>query len=418
MQVTKLLEISRAANDDELKRAYRKCALKYHPGPITNSDKAGSTPEAIEIFQSIQRAYEALCTVFNSADPKKRKIYDKYGEKGLRMVESMSEQAPFLDPEILISIHRLFSVISLVFALLIIFLAFVSVRAQGIVDWSWVSVFIPLFAADILILSLVASQAIMQDESTADVPFLSRVVAPIAACSYFATFATFHLLIALKIDALISSSWAAIFTPWFLMEGLHIAVVLAQSIHQMGQQVYDQQPGVDAEQQAGNSRSLRPTEQLVIFFDGFFPVVLRLAQAIVLVVKLDSDQFSWVVTFIPTYLWAGLRLTTILVRFWYVRWQAPAARMPLVASLVGFAIFSVFLFTSIGLFVARQDNSSQIPTVAVILVPLFIILSQLLCCACCCLPVGVEAMKMEFEQELSTSTIVVVPVERRISKSV
>lgn len=67
----KILGISRSATEDEIKKAYRKLALKYHP------DK-NKTKEAEEKFKEIAEAYEVL------SDKKKREVYDQYGEDGLK----------------------------------------------------------------------------------------------------------------------------------------------------------------------------------------------------------------------------------------------------------------------------------------------------------------------------------------------
>ncbi|MGL4366674.1 MAG: molecular chaperone DnaJ [Brevinemataceae bacterium] len=63
-----LLEISRSASQDEIKKAFRKQAMKYHP------DKNAGNKEAEEKFKEINKAYEIL------SDPEKRKLYDQYGE--------------------------------------------------------------------------------------------------------------------------------------------------------------------------------------------------------------------------------------------------------------------------------------------------------------------------------------------------
>lgn len=66
-----ILGINKNANDDEIKKAYRKLALKYHP------DK-NKTPQAEERFKQIAEAYEVL------SDQRKRDIYDQYGVQGLK----------------------------------------------------------------------------------------------------------------------------------------------------------------------------------------------------------------------------------------------------------------------------------------------------------------------------------------------
>ncbi|XP_068142068.1 dnaJ protein homolog 1 [Drosophila tropicalis] len=67
----KILGIDKKATDDEIKKAYRKLALKYHP------DK-NKSPQAEERFKEIAEAYEVL------SDKKKRDIFDQHGEDGLR----------------------------------------------------------------------------------------------------------------------------------------------------------------------------------------------------------------------------------------------------------------------------------------------------------------------------------------------
>ena len=65
-----VLGLSKGASDDEIKRAYRKMAKKYHPD--VNKD-----PGAEESFKEVNEAYEVL------SDPQKKATYDQFGHAGM-----------------------------------------------------------------------------------------------------------------------------------------------------------------------------------------------------------------------------------------------------------------------------------------------------------------------------------------------
>jgi molecular chaperone DnaJ len=65
-----ILEIERSAGETEVKTAYRKKALEFHPD-------RNDSPHAEENFKEASEAYEVL------SDPQKRQIYDRYGHEGL-----------------------------------------------------------------------------------------------------------------------------------------------------------------------------------------------------------------------------------------------------------------------------------------------------------------------------------------------
>jgi molecular chaperone DnaJ len=67
-----ILAVERTASDEEIKQAYRRLAMQYHP------DKNAGSKESEERFKALSEAYDVL------RDPQKRAAYDRYGEAGLR----------------------------------------------------------------------------------------------------------------------------------------------------------------------------------------------------------------------------------------------------------------------------------------------------------------------------------------------
>ncbi|HLP17969.1 MAG TPA: molecular chaperone DnaJ [Bacteroidota bacterium] len=75
-----ILGVGRNATSEEIKKAYRKLALQYHP------DRNPDNKEAEEKFKEGAEAYEAL------SDPTKRQRYDQYGHEGMRGTDFRSYQ--------------------------------------------------------------------------------------------------------------------------------------------------------------------------------------------------------------------------------------------------------------------------------------------------------------------------------------
>lgn len=148
-------------------------ALKYHPDKNPDADPekvrvyffttklSHKTTLFITQFRQIQAAYEVL------SNPEKRKIYDKYGEMGLKASEMMPADLMGMGMSIATC------VLCSIFLLLWLFLTFVAVRcvrpfstfflcfflhpsccihrADGTVTWAWSSVFVPLWILDAVV---------------------------------------------------------------------------------------------------------------------------------------------------------------------------------------------------------------------------------------------------------------------------
>nr|CAD7587437.1 unnamed protein product [Timema genevievae] len=75
-----ILDLPKTATADDVKKTYRKMALKYHP------DKNPNNPEAADKFKEVNRAHSIL------SDLTKRNIYDNYGSLGLYIAEQFGEE--------------------------------------------------------------------------------------------------------------------------------------------------------------------------------------------------------------------------------------------------------------------------------------------------------------------------------------
>ncbi|NP_001334253.1 dnaJ homolog subfamily C member 5G isoform 2 [Mus musculus] len=75
-----VLELKKGAETADIKKAYRKLALQYHP------DKNPDNPLAAEIFKEINTAHAIL------TDPTKKKIYDRHGSLGLYLYDHFGEE--------------------------------------------------------------------------------------------------------------------------------------------------------------------------------------------------------------------------------------------------------------------------------------------------------------------------------------
>jgi len=75
-----VLELQKGATADDIKRAYRRLALRFHP------DKNPDNPSASDKFKDINKAHKIL------SDPDKKRIYDQHGSLGLHIAENFGEE--------------------------------------------------------------------------------------------------------------------------------------------------------------------------------------------------------------------------------------------------------------------------------------------------------------------------------------
>src|SRR6516162_9582829 len=78
----KVLDVPRTATEAEIKKSYRRLAMKYHP------DRNPDDKEAEELFKEAKEACEVL------TDPQRRAAYDQYGHAGVEAADARSRAGP------------------------------------------------------------------------------------------------------------------------------------------------------------------------------------------------------------------------------------------------------------------------------------------------------------------------------------
>ncbi|CAB4429569.1 unnamed protein product [Rhizophagus irregularis] len=377
------LGVQKSSTEEEIKKAYRRLALRFHP------DK---NPNAADQFKAITHAYEIL------SDPKKRSVYDKYGEMGVNMMDSV---AGFLfDPDIEGPLCFFFTVISISIILLILFFTFLSIRVDGKVSWSLGVVFIPIWIVDLVAFCVLVAQTKKEptddendeEEFEVDDPGIREQarekrrqqqrrlhrIRNFLAIAYVLLVFTFQILIVLRADRVIIWNAAIVFIPYFIIETINMYPNIIEYIVILKtSRIYDD----------NGSPSLKL--KIKMFFETFWWLLIRVALAILIVLRIDEViTVSWGIVFFPLYL-IGLRYALWILWQWLALRKAESLqnrlKVDVIVSAIAFGIVGTLSYTLIGLLASRLDGNNRIK-LSSILIPVFIVLSLLFCCTGCCLP--------------------------------
>ncbi|CEI90399.1 hypothetical protein RMCBS344292_04725 [Rhizopus microsporus] len=353
MNVYAVLNVGKDATLEEIKKSYRRLALRYHP------DK---NPQCEEQFRNVNQAYNIL------SDPKKRRIYDRYGMAGVNMMDTMGPGAILLDPEVEAVILTFFCILSLIFVCIIFWLVFICLKVDSSVRWPWSVVFIPLWIIDGLILWMSLhyfrnsnsmnkhsshvhddedegeedEEELLLNEGRYKKSIISRCI-PLIECVLIILF---QVLVVLYLDGY-PVYLPCILAPYYGFEVIHS------------------------------------------LFNGKSGWVTRL----VILIQLTCIVFyhkDWVIVFIPTYLlglFYFLKLWRQYRHFARMGNQelAQQAKSLVFAATILYCLLATLFYTVLGLIIARLKGMVQIRLI-VILIPIFIIMGIMLCCSGCCLP--------------------------------
>lgn len=265
--------------------------------------------------------------------------------------------SPLFDPEIESKLCSLLLVMTLVFVLFIVLIAFVTVRVDGIVDWSWSVVWIPawilnifLFGAGTLYRFQNNTPQKPDDEEKQTQRNNNSTVMIKRAIWILNTvlFVLFQIFVILRLDGIVSWTASVVFIPYFIFEGVHVLVYT------------------------------------VIMTEGLFSVLwwsiaVRACLVILVVLRIDKViTCSWGIVFIPLYL-VGIKWALAL--FLKYRFYAKMTTQPEVAHqgkvtvliyTVLFVVLGLLFYTLIGLIARRLDGIVYI-NMSHVFVPFFLV---------------------------------------------
>eukprot|EP00735_Rhodelphis_limneticus_P004094 TRINITY_DN15643_c0_g1::TRINITY_DN15643_c0_g1_i1::g.18771::m.18771 TRINITY_DN15643_c0_g1::TRINITY_DN15643_c0_g1_i1::g.18771 ORF type:complete len:408 (-),score=69.36,sp/P56101/DNJC5_TETCF/39.45/1e-18,DnaJ/PF00226.26/1.1e-22,Tmemb_185A/PF10269.4/0.014,Tmemb_185A/PF10269.4/8.5e-15,Tmemb_185A/PF10269.4/0.00037,DUF1516/PF07457.6/0.2,Frag1/PF10277.4/3.4e+03,Frag1/PF10277.4/1.9e+03,Frag1/PF10277.4/0.063 TRINITY_DN15643_c0_g1_i1:1266-2489(-) len=345
-----LLGVSKDATPDDLRRAYRQAALRLHP------DKAGDTPEAQERFTRMKAAYDVL------NDPYKRKIYDQYGEEGVKMAEDFRNISPNAMFTALVQAGwkaRLFlaTLIFLIFCGPLLLFIFISLEADGTVNWKWRNALIPLWFMNIYYL---LNQLMPYDDPLDKLLRLSKI----------SSFVVFEIFLCMRMDDQTDWSYAVVFIPAYFMAVLRI---YTYGISPKPVSVEEGQPPMEP-----------PKVETTRY--GYFSLVLDLIFVILLALRLD-DTITWHWGAVFTPIWIQIFYNT-MVEFTPAVPSASEGKEAeqKSASLVSRLFVLCFIGTPFLLMVLKLDTDADF-SVFYVFIPVFIFLGCSVCCLCmavCC----------------------------------
>jgi len=371
-----ILEVPTNASKEEIKKAYRRQALKYHP------DK---NPDAEEMFKKIKFAQEVL------TDDKKRKYYDFGGEK---ILEYLDDDSPLMSIDSFSSYIVIFTII-LIFT--IVFLVFITLRKQESLTWSWFIIFIPLYVIDVLLLIFIVKvnktianynrnddsarfyddyNERLKHERINKIKRVFKTYIFNKAFIFYLLFIAQQLLVILYLcdSTIISVLQLAI--PYIIYEVIVFGIELYQTYIYF--KIRDSSSALLEER----------NEPYHFIIRTFIVQFYRVIQMTLIFANLDHQFTSWSIIFIPSYLLA-------FIMFIRLRCTEPNLAKTYYFFLIPFYIFYYPTLILLVIYLCKYSYSFIITCI-----PVFIVMGISLFCLSCCLcsfnQEGFDSTKLSF----------------------
>lgn len=318
----------------------------------------------------------------------------------------------------------LFIALSFILVLIIIFFALLSLRVDGKVSWNYAIVFIPLWIMDALLLfgaliRLIKPSADDDDDHHHDdhednrdtgngegssssaggdreerrrqkkaTQKRQRFLSGFVGLINLILFTAFQVLIVIKANDPTSVSGSTVFAPYFVLEGFLLLLALIQ---------------VAVSLKATSAAEAPLSAKLGMVFEALWWKVTRLVLAVLIMLRIDDKiTCSWQIVFIPLYLVAVKYIIQHIKGYrTFSRMQNAEMRQQghalMTASACTLTVLGSLVYSLVGLLAAKLDGHAY--SASIVLIPVFIVLSILLCCSGCCLPCLLLARSADVEDD-------------------
>eukprot|EP00004_Rigifila_ramosa_P024940 TRINITY_DN7335_c0_g1_i2.p1 TRINITY_DN7335_c0_g1~~TRINITY_DN7335_c0_g1_i2.p1 ORF type:complete len:287 (-),score=80.95 TRINITY_DN7335_c0_g1_i2:81-941(-) len=277
------LGVPKGADADEIKRAYRKLALRWHP------DKNPDSKEVAEKkFQEIQEAYAVL------SDEKKRALYDEYGDEGMKLYEGFQGFSESQEMAAVLAVVGC-CILCFLLPLLLVQTSLLAVKLDG-KDWSLSATLTPLWIFDAVVLfGLVCAPAIANAAVREEGESEGHMSISLYALTQAALAILFQIFVAVKVDTAWNAPWVQVFSPLFALEGLGVVgmvlrhLVMVHVVRTLRRETLDPD-------------ALPPTwgSLALMFLQEDVKAALRVSLPVLVALKLDGAlDVSWAVVLIP-----------------------------------------------------------------------------------------------------------------------
>jgi DnaJ domain/Transmembrane Fragile-X-F protein len=219
-----LLGLERDASHEDIKRAYKRQSLQMHPDKLAQRGQKVTEADQAK-FTRMKEAYECL------SDPHKRETYDTIGERGMKWLEE-----PFsMDPQELahnfakssaLDRSKIFAIFVVIAIAVLLLPLLVCLHIDGVfgANASWMATLTPLWIWNVILLAyhvriimmgpIQRPEHIPPEEWVDPLPMKKRIF----SMARFTLIVLFELLVALRLDKILTCKWTFVFVPLFIWE--------------------------------------------------------------------------------------------------------------------------------------------------------------------------------------------------------